>query len=186
MVEQEASVKRELIVAGSAGPVVPDRWLGFVTALREELARSGVGELLEPSAGQGGGTQEIAIALAQPERGRELVDRMLSQHGLPPRCSVLPERWRGFRCDDYFASRLATDGHYDTESQYLYVFPRHRIHEDEEREFLVVGGCDVCAWGYRRDRTGVWAWYPIDAEFKLLAPGIEALLAGWLAGTIRV
>jgi hypothetical protein len=179
-------VKRELIVAGSGGPVHPDRWAGFVAALAEALASSGLGELREPSAAEHGAAREIAIALSDPERGQELVDGVLSQHGFPPRCSVVPERWRGFRCDDYFASQLATDGHYDTESQYVYVFPRGRLHEDEERAFLVVGGCDVCAWGYRRDQAGVWAWYPIDDEFRLLAPGIEALLAGWLAGTIRV
>ena len=45
---------------------------------------------------------------------------------------------------------------------------------------------DGIDWGYRRGQAGLWAWYPTDGEFLWLAPTVEALLQGWLAGTITV
>ena len=46
--------------------------------------------------------------------------------------------------------------------------------------------CDGINWGYRRGNSGLWAWYPIDAEFRYLAPTTEALLDGWFSGSINM
>jgi hypothetical protein len=182
--------QRLIIVVGSSQPVTSEQWSDFVTALDQELRNSGLGELLERPAlkNDGDGPQESAVVLAHADYGRELVDRVTSEAGLQPRCSAMPQRWRAFNCGDYFASDLADRGYYDRESQYQHVWPRDRIYEDDQREFLVIGspGCDGIEWGYRWGMAGIWAWYPIEAEFRRMASDVHGLLDGWLAGTIHV
>jgi hypothetical protein len=100
----------------------------------------------------------------------------------------VPHRWRDYQCGDYFGSPLAATGYFDELGQFWYIQPAEQVVEDVARDFLVIGGAGVdgIAWGYRRGQSGLWAWYPIDSEFVWLAPTTEALIQGWLAGTITV
>lgn len=100
----------------------------------------------------------------------------------------VPERWRNFACNDYSNSRLATAGYWDESGQCWYIWPAERVCEDTERQFLIIGsaGVDGIDWGYRKGELGVWAWYPIDGEFVMLAPTADALLQGWLSGAITL
>src|SRR5687768_15326141 len=187
--------QRQIIVIDVSQLPPGDQRTRFLATLRGELETSGLGEMLEQAPGSPDGSaadyfgvHEVAVALAHADYGRELADRLVFEAGLRPRCSVMPTRWRPFNCEDYFASDLAERGYYDPDGQYEYIYPRERTYEDDHRDILVIGspGCDGIAWGYRRSMTGIWAWYPIGAEFRYMAPGVESLLDGWLAGTIHV
>lgn len=92
-----------------------------------------------------------------------------------------------YQCDDYFSSPLAERGYYDEPSQFLYILPAELVYEDAEKPFLVIGsaGVDGIMWGYRLGKAGLWAW-PIDGEFRYMAPTVEELLDGWLSGSTSV
>jgi len=96
----------------------------------------------------------------------------------------VPEKWAGYECGDYFQSPLAERGWWDGDSQYWYIEPAPNLREDPAREFLVIGGpgVDGIRWGYRRHRAGVWAHYPIDDDFVLLAATAAELQSGVSSG----
>jgi hypothetical protein len=100
----------------------------------------------------------------------------------------VPEKWRGYECSDYFRSPLAEDGWWDGGGQYWYIEPARNLVEDLTLEFLVIGGpgVDGIRWGYRRRRPGVWAHYPIENEFVLLASTASELRVGYSSGRIIV
>jgi hypothetical protein len=103
----------------------------------------------------------------------------------------VPERWREYNCDDFFASPLAESGYQGEQGQldrYRYIWSADRVYEDTERSFLVIGraGVDGIVWGYRRGESGLWALYPIGEEFVWLAPTAGELLQGWISGKITV
>ena len=127
------------------------------------------------------------MSLAHPDYGRELVDRLVADAGLPPRATIVPGRWEAFSCVDYFESRFARTGSTDS-SGFAFVLPLDEIYEDSELELLVIGrpGCDGIVWGYRPQVMGIWAWYPIDGTFALVASDIEDLVHGWTGGSIVV
>jgi hypothetical protein len=167
----------------------------LVAPLAEELGQSGLGSLLELDAlrrerDQTGGLQatEVAVTLANLDYGFPLVDRVVQAAGVKRERATLPMRRRDFGSADYFSSELAEHGYWDEPGQYWYIVSADQVYEDDERQFLVIGGpgVDGIDWGYRRGQTGLWAWYPIDAEFVPLAPTAQALLQGWLSGTITV
>jgi hypothetical protein len=101
---------------------------------------------------------------------------------------VVPDRWLAYECSDYFSSPLAQTGWFDVDGQYWYVEPVERLVEDAELHFLVIGGpgVDGIRWGYRRGERGVWAFFPIEAEFRLLAPSVADLVEGYGSGRITV
>jgi hypothetical protein len=100
----------------------------------------------------------------------------------------VPTQWREYPCDDYFASDLAHKGWWDPAGQCWYIEPAARVFEDSARAFLVIGrpGVDGIAWGYRKAHPGVWAYYPIDDSFTLLAESAAALHDGYSTGRIVV
>jgi hypothetical protein len=100
----------------------------------------------------------------------------------------VPENWRHYDCSDYFESPLAKRGWWDDESQYWYIQPAQHLREDIAREFLVIGGpgVDGIDWGYRKGHSGIWAHYPIDDEFVLLAGSASELREGYFSGRIKV
>lgn len=100
----------------------------------------------------------------------------------------MPVRWRGFHCADYFDSRLAESGYWDEPGQYWYIVSADRVYEDVERQLLVIGGpgVDGIDCGHRLGHIGLWAWYPIGAEFVAIAPTTQALSQGWLSGAMTV
>src|SRR5262245_24183084 len=100
----------------------------------------------------------------------------------------IPKRFNDYRCSDYFGSCKFTRGVW-SESEHLWlIFSVDRVFERSEREFLVIGrpGVDGIEFGYRRGHDGIWAHYPIEGEFRLIAPRVSALVEGWLGGSIRV
>jgi hypothetical protein len=108
--------------------------------------------------------------------------------------SQVPEQFRDYPCEDYFASGFERQGFYSPTEQYALV---EKVESLEERkyeedgvsaEFLSIGGpgVDGILWGYRKNMPGIWAWFPIDGKFRYLAKTVEALLRGWYAGEIRV
>jgi hypothetical protein len=100
----------------------------------------------------------------------------------------VPENWRAYNCSDYFASPLSETGWWDPDGQCWFIEPAHRVREDTSREFLIVGrpGVDGIEWGYRRGYPGIWAHYPIEDQFRLLAESASGLREGYCAGRITV
>jgi hypothetical protein len=185
-----------LIVVTGLDQLPPtERWPRLVAPLAEELAYSGLGNLpeldsLRREVHECGSLQatEVAANLVNFGYGRPLVDRVVEAAGIKRGKPVLPTRWRDFNCADYFSSALADHGYWDEPSQYRYIWSAEQVYEDGERQFLVIGGpgVDGIDWGYRRGHSGLWAWFPIDAEFVAIAATAEALLQGWLSGAITV
>jgi hypothetical protein len=177
---------RHLIVVSDSDPESGDRWIRFVEKLVQELRASGLGTLFreeQPASGR----REVVVSLAHPGYGRELVDRLVADAGLPPRATIVPGRWEAFSCVDYFESRFARTGSADS-SGFSFVLPLNEIYEDSELELLVIGGpgCDGIVWGYRPQMMGIWAWYPIDGTFALMASDIDDLVHGWRGGSVVV
>ena len=100
----------------------------------------------------------------------------------------VPEKWRSYNCDDYFLSPLSENGWWDEPAQCWYIEPADRVLEDARRDFLIIGrpGVDGIQWGYRRGEQGLWAHYPIDDEFVLLARSASELRDGYASGRITV
>jgi len=100
----------------------------------------------------------------------------------------IPERFTGYGCSDYFASEKFTRGVWSDSEQMWLIVAADEVVEQPEREFLVVGrpGVDGIEFGYRRGHDGIWAHYPIDRDFRLVAPSVSALVEGWLNGSITV
>ena len=172
-----------------------ERWPRLVLPLSEKLTHSGLGRILEfdslrSEAAQFGRieAEEVTVKLNHFDYGRELVDRVVDAAGLKRDELRRPLRWHDFGCDDYFSSPYAKHGYFDEADQYWLIEPANRVYEDAERQFLIVGGpgWDGMEWGYCRGKSGLWVWYPIDDEFRYLAPTTEALLDGWLSGAIEL
>jgi hypothetical protein len=179
---------RHLIVVSDADADAGERWPRFVETLRDELRASGLGELWSDGFSEHVvGAREAVVSLNHPDYGRNLVDQLISSFGLPSRAVVLPRRWKSFNCTDYFESDFARRGCADT-TGFPFVLRCGDVYEDDELELLVIGspGCDGIVWGYRPERVGIWAWYPIDSEFVLVAPNVQALAQGWTTGRITV
>ena len=80
------------------------------------------------------------------------------------------------------------DGRYDEGNQYWFIRPRDEVYVDLELGALVIGGpgVDKIPFCFRRGHAGVWAFYPIDEEWVLVAPTLAELERGWMAGDISV
>jgi hypothetical protein len=100
----------------------------------------------------------------------------------------VPTKWQEYNCGDYFTSVLAEHGYWDEAGQYWYFWPAAQVYEDRDRLFLVIGsaGVDGIHWGYRKGQKGLWAYYPIEGEWRWLASTVSGLLDGWLSGEIKV
>ncbi|WP_129648214.1 hypothetical protein [Peristeroidobacter agariperforans] len=100
----------------------------------------------------------------------------------------VPARFREYACDDYFESPGLVDGVWSESEQVWLIVPANEIAERPENAFLIVGrpGVDGIEFGYRRGHGGVWAYYPQEARFAYLAADVQALVDGWLSGTIKV
>ncbi len=101
----------------------------------------------------------------------------------------VPEQWRDYPCEDYFASPLANEGYWDEAAQLWLIEPAERVEEESEAEFLQVGraGVDSIGFGYRKGHLGFWAFHRIvDREFQYLAPTVNEFIAGWCGGEISV
>jgi hypothetical protein len=100
----------------------------------------------------------------------------------------VPQRWRGYPCDDYFGDGWAERGLFDRASQTLVIVPLAEVYEYTENRFLAVGrsGGDGIDFGYREGQLGLWAFYPIEREFKYMAATVAELAEGWCSGRLNV
>jgi hypothetical protein len=96
----------------------------------------------------------------------------------------IPEGFRGYQCAEYFED-FARGVWSESEQMWLIVSAGDVV---EREDFLVIGraGVDGIEFGYRRDAVGIWAHYPIEGDFRHVAPSVRALVEGWLVGNIRV
>ncbi len=99
-----------------------------------------------------------------------------------------PQHFIDYRCSDYFDSDRFTQGVCDELAQLCLVVSADEVVECPVRQFLVIGrpGVDGIEFGYRRNHDGIWAHYPIEDEFRFIAPSVSALVDGWLTGSIKV
>lgn len=100
----------------------------------------------------------------------------------------IPERFGRYDCAEYFADGWAERGHFDEESQTLVIAPLAEAYEDARIGFLAAGrsGCGGIDFGYRAGHPGLWAYYPIDREFRLMAPSVAELVRRWCSGELSV
>lgn len=100
----------------------------------------------------------------------------------------VPEEYRDYECIEYFAGGWAKRGHFNEESQTLVIAPLAEAYEDRGIGFFAVGrsGCGGIDFGYRKGHAGLWAFYPIDLEFRLMAASVAELVEGWCSGKLAV
>ena len=90
------------------------------------------------------------------------------------------------QADEYF--RDFAEGRYDHFAQIGFIYPAEEARLSDDRQVLYIGrpGVDGIEFAYRAGHLGIWAWYPIDAEWVLVAPDIETLERSWLSGELTV
>lgn len=100
----------------------------------------------------------------------------------------VPEAWRDIPCDDYCHSSLAERGWCDEPGQCWHIEPATRAYVDEESDLLVIGrpGVDGILWGYRKGKSGIWAYYPIEGRYERVADTADDPRDGYSSGAITV
>ena len=100
----------------------------------------------------------------------------------------IPRAFLVYECQDYFQDRWPDDGLLDEALQMLIIVPLNEVYEMKELGFLAVGrsGVDGIDFGYRKHHSGLWAFYPIEQEFKFMADSIQVLVDGWCSGRLSV
>ena len=98
-----------------------------------------------------------------------------------------------FDCDDYAHSDLAHVGFCDEQNRCWLVVPVSDAEELKDfngrsLNFLSIGrpGVDGIAFGYRTGHPGVWAYYPSEGRFELVAKTAQELIAEWQAGRFKL
>ena len=100
----------------------------------------------------------------------------------------IPLEYRDFPCDDYFGEGWSVDGYFDEAAQLWVIAPLAEAYLDREIGFFAVGrsGCDGIDFGYRKDQSGLWAFYPIECKFKYMASTVAELVDGWHSSRLFV
>ena len=90
--------------------------------------------------------------------------------------------------ENFCTSILPEEGYY-SEAEYNWLLrPSSEWEVRGSGAWLDVGGpgVDGISFTLRRREEGIFAYYPIEREFVWKAKDGESLVAGWLAGTIKV
>jgi hypothetical protein len=89
---------------------------------------------------------------------------------------------------DFRVETFPANGHYSEQSQFWLLRPVVEWALNENDSWLDIGGpgVDGISWALRRGARGVFAYYPIDAEFAWKADDAQSLVSGWEAGSIWV
>ena len=100
----------------------------------------------------------------------------------------VPTQFHEFDCAEYFREAAFRSGFLDFASQTQLVFPEEELQLLPEAEFMVIGspGISSVLFGFRKHHSGVWAYYPIDGDFKFMAGSIKGLVEGWLNESLFV
>ena len=98
----------------------------------------------------------------------------------------VPDQFSAFQCAEYF--ERYREGRYDSVSQLWFIAPLDEIYTDPDHGALVIGrpGVDGLDFCYRRSLKGIWAFYPIEERWVLVAESLRELEQGWLDGSIAV
>jgi len=98
------------------------------------------------------------------------------------------EKYADYACGDYFESTWSEVGFFDELSQTLVIVPAADTYELREMGFFAIGrsGMGGIDFGYRKKYIGLWAFYPIEQEFKFMAESIRALVDAWCSGHLSV
>ncbi len=97
-------------------------------------------------------------------------------------------RFSEYPCEEYLSSTLSKNGYYSEASYTQVIVPIFETYELREVEFLAVGrsGADGIDFGYRKGKSGIWAYYPIDNEFKYMSPSLSEFVPAWVSGGLSV
>lgn len=89
-------------------------------------------------------------------------------------------------CDEYFENFAG--GRFDEPSQLWFILPGEKTSLDHSRRAFVIGaaGSDGIEFCFRAGERGVWAYYPQEDRWTLLAQNLTDLERGWLSGLITV
>jgi hypothetical protein len=89
-------------------------------------------------------------------------------------------------CDEYFANYAA--GRFDERAQLWFILPVAKSSIERALAAFVVGsaGGDGIQFCFRAGERGVWAYYPQEKRWLLLAKDLVNLERGWLTGAIKV
>lgn len=100
----------------------------------------------------------------------------------------LPADWKEYAAEEYFEGTYQSAGVFDMPSQNFIVVRLSDVHERKEIAFLSIGrsGGDGIDFGYRKGLAGIWAYYPIEGEFKFMAHSINELVEKWRSGMLSV
>ena len=100
----------------------------------------------------------------------------------------IPTQWREYRCEEYFRDGWSERGHFHQPTQNLVIVTAEQVYEEPEFGFLAIGrsGGDGIDLGYRRGIDGLWAFYPIERNFKFMAQSVSELAEGWCSGKLCV
>jgi len=97
----------------------------------------------------------------------------------PHVAAVLPE---------YAVARFPVGGYFSQATQYWVLRPVTEWALHEEDGWLDVGGpgVDGISWALKRGEDGIFAYYPISADFVWKAADAASLVSGWEAGHIKL
>ena len=89
-------------------------------------------------------------------------------------------------CDEYFAT--FSGGRFDERAQLWFIVPIEKSSIDRQRRAFVVGqaGADGIQFCFRAGQRGIWAYYPQEERWTLLADSLSDLERGWFNGMIKV
>ena len=98
----------------------------------------------------------------------------------------MPEELQHYACTDYFAEGWVDRGRFDEYSRTLVIVPLSETYESREIGFLAFGrsGWDGIDFGYRLGHIGLWAYYPLNREFKFMAQTVGELVEGYCSGKL--
>ena len=101
---------------------------------------------------------------------------------------AIPDRWNAYQCSEYFTGHWWRDGHYDEPSYLWVIAPLNEAYENTEFEFFAIGrsGAGGIDFGYRKGWPGLWAFYPIECTFKMMASNVQELVDGYCSGKLGV
>ncbi|TCL01277.1 hypothetical protein BXY66_2589 [Shimia isoporae] len=87
---------------------------------------------------------------------------------------------------EYFA-KLAT-GLADEPGRTAFLYTQSQIRESDDAQKLYIGraGSGGIEFVFCRGEKGVWAYYPIDDELRMLAEDVSDFIEGWRTDTIKV
>jgi hypothetical protein len=98
----------------------------------------------------------------------------------------IPKQFIRFDCLEYF--RDFQEGRYSASAHLWFILPVAEIGLHHEEDALTVGrpGVDGIEFCYRSGHSGIWAFYPIESEWRAVASTLKDLEERWTDGSLSV